>query len=240
MTTRERQWAVGAIIPARNEARTIRACIESVRAALQRSLYVRDAWIVVVCDSCTDDTADVARRALGDCGEVLVCGAASAGTARRLGVQLIKAHFANVPASRLWLANTDADTCVPRDWLTCQLALAQHGWAAIAGIVRIDVMDEGGDVERDFNANYRINADGSHEHVHGANFGVRADAYLQAGGWGDKPLAEDHCLWARLGAQQSPRLSTASVVVTTSGRLMGRASGGFADTLRAQVTRRHG
>jgi hypothetical protein len=37
--------------------------------------------------------------------------------------------------------------------------------------------------------------DGTHPHVHGANLGIRADAYSDAGGWNDLTVAEDHCLW---------------------------------------------
>lgn len=55
------------------------------------------------------------------------------------------------------------------------------------------------------------------------------------GAWRHIALAEDHCLWSRLNAGKWPTLSTSDVVVTTSGRLTGRAMGGFADTLRAKI-----
>lgn len=232
------RWTVGVIIPARNEEATIEECLNSILTALRATPGVRDTWTVVVCDSCTDGTAPKARRILGSAGEIIECEARSAGSARRIGADAIARHFLHVPACELWLANTDADTSVSPDWITQQLAYARNGWAAIAGIVRLDT-GEGADARvADVFREYQLNADGTHCHVHGANIGVRSDAYVSAGGWGDKPLAEDHCLWGRLGERRWPRLATAAVVVTTSGRLVGRAIGGFADTLRAQVALR--
>ena len=55
-----------------------------------------------------------------------------------------------------------------------------------------------------FRETYEIRPDGSHPHVHGANLGVRADAYLRAGGWADLRTAEDHDLWRRLLGSGEP------------------------------------
>ena len=84
-----------------------------------------------------------------------------------------------------------------------------------------------------FRSSYVIGEDGAHPHVHGANIGVRADAYLGAGGWAALATAEDHDLWTRLDSQGHERLSDASLQVVTSGRRKGRAPMGFADALAA-------
>ena len=235
MSRCEARWSVGVVVPARNEAETIGVSIASVRAALA-SCHLLGSWIVVACDSCTDGTASIARDALGHSGEVIECQFGSAGAARRRGVDALSTRFNNIPRERLWIANTDADTIVPSDWIARQLPFADKGWAAIAGIVRVDLIDgrAGSIVDRVF-ADYAVECDGSHSHVHGANLGVRADAYISVGAWRNVALAEDHCLWSRLKAAQWPTLSTADLVVTTSGRLTGRAAGGFADTLRAKL-----
>jgi glycosyltransferase involved in cell wall biosynthesis len=229
-------WSVAVVIPALNEEAAIRSCIESV---LESSLLVEHLsalWVVVVADSCTDRTACRARAALGDCGEVLECHAGSPGTARQRGVEKALQHFESIDASRLWIANTDADSCVPPDWLDRHLRLAEEGIAAIAGIVRVEnVPGYGTEMAQRLLADYEVAADGTHPHVHGANLGVRADAYLDAGGWSQLAVAEDHCLWGRI-RQRGWRLSScAQSVVVTSGRLVGRARGGFADTLRAKA-----
>jgi glycosyltransferase involved in cell wall biosynthesis len=235
MSKLEARWAVGVVIPARNEEEHIVASVASTRSALAACAGLLDAWIVVVCDSCTDQTAHRARVALEDAGEVIECSAGTVGQARAIGVDAVSVRFTQVAQDQVWIANTDADTTVPPDWIARQLPFADKGWAAIAGIVRVDSIDGAeGSVDAVF-ADYAIAEDGSHAHVHGANLGVRADAYASVGAWRHIALAEDHCLWSRLKAGRWPTLSTSDVVVTTSGRLTGRAVGGFADTLRAKL-----
>jgi len=169
---------------------------------------------------------------------VLECAPRSPGSARRQGSALALEHFRHVDTARLWLANTDADTTVPADWLERQLELAARGVAAVAGIVRVEsVPDCDKWTLRRLFEDYRVEEDGQHPHVHGANLGVRADAYLDSGGWSDLAVAEDHCLWRRLQAREWTTQSSADSVVMTSGRLQGRARGGFADTLRLKLER---
>ena len=88
---------------------------------------------------------------------------------------------------------------------------------------------------RIFNNTYTVEPDGTHKHVHGANMAVRADAFLDAGGWSNRGLAEDQCLWRRLRCRGWRIASPSNSVVVTSARMRGRARGGFADTLRLQV-----
>lgn len=232
-----RGWTLGVVVPARNEESSIAACLESVLEALDRAgPTVRDSWVTVVADSCHDATAENARRMLRGCGSVLECPVASPGEARRLGVAEILTHFAETPYSQVWIANTDADTCVSLDWITCQLELADNGYCGVAGIVRVDTV--AGLSRETLNAllaSYTIHADGSHPHVHGANLGVRADAYVDAGCWSAIALAEDHCLWSRVRARGWPTAACSKTIVHTSGRLQGRATGGFADSLRTSI-----
>jgi hypothetical protein len=89
-------------------------------------------------------------------------------------------------------------------------------------------------------ADYLAMPDGTHAHVHGANLGVRADAYVDAGGWPQLALAEDHCLWLRIKARGWPVIAASASIVCTSGRLVGRAMGGFADTLRVNAEKMYG
>jgi glycosyltransferase involved in cell wall biosynthesis len=226
-------WSVGIVIPAQNEEDTIEACIESILDSC-RHAELEDYRIVIVADSCTDLTTVRARQALADAGEVLQCEANSAGTARHLGVEAVLRFFKKRALSRIWLANTDADTTVPQDWLAVQLALAHSGVTGIAGIVRLH--ENGAAAAHElYRQTYLTAADGTHSHVHGANLSMRADAYIDAGGWSHRPLAEDHCLWQRLRRRGWRLSSPVSSVVMTSARLNGRAPGGFADTLRANI-----
>jgi glycosyltransferase involved in cell wall biosynthesis len=235
MTRIAHEWSIGVIVPAQNEEETIKVCIESIIAAAGHSGRANSLWIVVVADACTDATAQIARRELGTFGRVLECNVRSAGTARRLGVEAVLEHFRGVDAHSIWLANTDADTSVPVDWIDIQLAFADEGVTGVAGIVQLNT-EECLKAHEIFGSTYHIRSDGTHTHVHGANIAVRADAYLDVGGWRDLALSEDHCLWGRLRSRGWRVLSSVRSVVLTSARLVGRARGGFADTLAAQIT----
>jgi cellulose synthase/poly-beta-1,6-N-acetylglucosamine synthase-like glycosyltransferase len=226
-------WSVGIVVPAQNEQETIEACIASVLASCHHA-KLRDFRIVIVADCCTDLTVRRAQCALGEAGELLEIRAGSAGTARRLGVAAALRFFKDRDSSRIWLANTDADSVVPRDWLALQLMLADSGVTGIAGIVHLHENGEAAAHEL-YRRTYLIGADGTHSHVHGAKLSMRADAYLDAGGWSHRSLAEDHCLWQRLRRRGWRLSSPASSVVITSARLIGRAPGGFADTLRTNI-----
>ncbi len=232
------RWSIGVVIPARNEEATIAACIDSVLVAGETHRRRGDLWVVVVADTSSDHTASLARTAIGSCGEVIEATAGSAGAARRLGVAAVMKRFRGVEPQRIWLANTDADTCVCRDWIDVQLRLADQGVTGVAGIVRLE---PGGtpEMHEAFRQSYAIGEDGTHTHVHGANIAVRADAYLDIGGWTDRTVAEDHCLWRRLHRRGWRVTSPASSVVITSARLKGRAAGGFADTMKARIAARH-
>jgi len=229
-------WHLGVVIPARNEERTIARCIASVLASGAATNRCRGIWIAVVADRCTDRTVELARHELVCHGQVIECAAGSAGAARRIGAAAVLRHFEGTCLERVWLANTDADTHVPLEWIDTHLQLADDHAEAVAGIVELDSEGLNNDVRELFARSYAVRADGTHTHVHGANFGVRADAYLDAGGWSDLAVAEDHCLWGRLRRRGSRLLSCAASVVHTSGRLQGRAIGGFADTLRRGLT----
>src|ERR1700759_1082872 len=119
-------WTVGVIIPACNEQETIEACIASVLQALHAA-EVEEYWIVVIADDCHDRTVERAQRALGSRGEVAIVKFNSAGAARRAGVARVRVRFAEMDLSRLWLANTDADTTVSESWIRVQLLLAEEG-----------------------------------------------------------------------------------------------------------------
>ena len=115
-----------------------------------------------------------------------------------------------------------------------QLLFAEEGVEAVAGIISVDTFSEHGPaVEKRFYSTYAIDPDGRHSHVHGANLGIRADAYLRVGGWANLATAEDHDLWNRLVMTASSLVSAAALRVTTSGRRTGRAPNGFADALAA-------
>ena len=224
-------WHIAVLIPARDEEVLLPRCLRSVLQAQELLPAHVTSDIIVVSDTCSDGTASIARRLLRSQGAVIELHAGNVGSARAMAAKTALARFRG-EAARCWLANTDADCEVPATWLLDQLALAQHGYSAVAGIVDVDCFEEHLPVvEARFRMTYQINADGTHPHVHGANLGMRADAYLAAGGWNPLTTAEDHDLWGRLRACAGPHLSDARLQVLTSGRRVGRAPLGFAGAL---------
>lgn len=229
----EGSWDVAILIPARDEEELLPRCLRSVLIAAGQLPDCVRSNIIVVSDSSTDRTSHIATALLGRRGAVVNVQAGNVGNARRLAADYALGSRQG-RLKRVWLANTDADCIIPSSWLCDQLRLADDGVEAIAGTVRVDGFEEHGpEVAERFRSSYAIGSDGTHPHVHGANLGVRADAYLRAGGWSDLVTAEDHDLWGRLRRQSSRMASTASIQVTTSGRRVGRAPHGFAGALAA-------
>lgn len=221
------------LIPARDEEVLLPRCLRAVQKA-RLALGVRVSTdVIVVSDHSTDRTLHIARSTLGDPGLALEAGGNGVGAARALAAD-VALQRAKVSAHHCWLANTDADTEVPEDWLLDQLRLANDGCDAVAGIVDVlDFSDHPPAVASLFRHSYAIHSDGTHPHIHGANLGLRGDVYRKAGGW--KPLltAEDHDLWLRVAAGGFCCVKDARLRVVTSGRLEGRAPSGFAGALAA-------
>lgn len=224
---------VAILIPACNEEELLPRCLSSVlhACALLPTTVTYD--VVVAVDASQDRTLQIAEQMLVGHGTAIQINAGCVGEARMRAAETAL-HGYDGPVDGCWMANTDADCVVPERWLTDQLALAQMGIEAIAGIIDVDTFTEHAPyVKERFYSTYATHADGTHPHVHGANLGVRADAYRKVGGWGNLATAEDHDLWKRLqdgGARSAP---VSALVVITSGRREGRASSGFAEALAA-------
>jgi glycosyltransferase involved in cell wall biosynthesis len=227
----DQPWHVAILIPARNEETLLPRCLNSVLEACTVLPITVTVDVVVVCDSSTDLTFRIAEEILSEHGVVVTTESGVVGHARALAAQVALQRYSG-QTRRCWLANTDADCCVPKSWLIDQLFLANQGLETVAGVVDVDSFEEHEiGTELRFRNRYTIHADGSHPHVHGANLGVRADVYLRCGGWKGLATAEDHDLWNRLITMAALRISTATVKVMTSGRRVGRAPHGFADAL---------
>jgi glycosyltransferase involved in cell wall biosynthesis len=228
-----RNWHIAVLIPARNEESLLPRCLQSIAVARAMLPSSVTSDVVVISDCSTDRTIELARAILGTEGIALHTDAGRVGMTRSLAARVALGRQTGL-LSQCWLANTDADCEVPATWLLDHLQIARKGYTAVAGIVDVhDFSEHLPTVEERFRRSYRIEADWTHPHVHGANMGIRADAYLTAGGWGTLDTAEDHDLWGRLRAVDGLHLSDARLQVITSGRRVGRAPLGFAGALAA-------
>jgi glycosyltransferase involved in cell wall biosynthesis len=219
--------AAGVVVPAHNEETLLPACLTALhRAACQVSVPVH---VLVAADSCTDRTAAVARA----CGaRVIGIRARSVGTARAAGMRELLRLTAGPAPAATWLATTDADTVVPPSWLQRQVAHADRGWDVVLGTVTVaDWSEHPRHVPAAFAARYE-SGDRPHGHVHGANLGIRASAYLAAGGFRSLRTAEDHALVAAAAEAGCSVLSAGDVPVETSARRHARAPRGFSHLLR--------
>jgi glycosyltransferase involved in cell wall biosynthesis len=220
---------VAVVIPAANEERRIGRCLSAVAAA-RRHLYHTNPAIavraVVVLDGCQDRTAMIAAASRDVHTVVITLG--SVGAARRAGVSA--ALVGAGPPSEMWLANTDADSQVPVNWLTGMVTEAHLCAHVVLGTV-VPGRDLGPRSRAEWLSRHHLR-DG-HPHVHGANFGIRADAYLNLGGWPSVVTGEDTELARRAARTGHLRISrTASIPVVTSVRQDGRAPQGFSSYLR--------
>ncbi|MGV8895124.1 MAG: glycosyltransferase [Rhodoglobus sp.] len=214
-------------IPARDEEALIGRCLESVLAA--RALVDIPVHVIVAADGCLDATARVARSFDGVV--VTEIDSSNVGTARataaRTALELTECDPGNV-----WMANTDADSVVPPNWLFEQARLADSGIDVMIGTVRPDFEELSVEQERAWHARHIPGEPNGH--VHGANLGVRASTYLAAGGYEALPEHEDVDLVARLRAV-GRTMASDSCEVVTSGRKFGRTPGGYARYLREDL-----
>jgi glycosyltransferase involved in cell wall biosynthesis len=226
--------ALVVVIPAHNEEALIGAALaamqEAVRFARKTDPLAPHVEIVVVADACTDRTIEIASEFVG----VRVCAVAgrNVGAARATGVRLALEQL-DCAFSEVWIANTDADSVVPYNWITSQTDLARRGYTGMIGTVRPDFADLSSAQIRVWRATHTVGEPNGH--VHGANLGVRADAYLQVGGFCAEPAHEDVTLVERLVSAGHLLLPSDDCEVITSGRREGRAPEGYADYLRATL-----
>lgn len=217
------------VVPARNEERRIGEALRAI-AASRLDLAVFDPAVtvrtVVALDRCTDGTAAV----VGGFPDVLAVTSAAGmvGAARRTGVRAALAE-PDVRPSRTWIATTDADSRVPPEWLRHHLEIARGGADLLLGTVLPDPAELDDDAFEAWLVQHP-QVDG-HPYIHGANLGIRADRYLQVGGFRRVREHEDVLLAAAVRSSGGMVVSPGARPVLTSARMAGRTPGGFAGYL---------
>ncbi len=197
------------VIPARDEERSIAACL----AALAAQTVPREAFeTILVLDVCADGTAHVAERSAATLGLplTLVQGPGrGAGAARRTGMDLAAARLLALGLEDGLIACTDADSRPDRRWLECQLRHVRAGGQAIAGLIELDP-EESERLppnvlrRRERDAAQRLgrirSADptAAHHHFAGASMAVTAGVYRDVGGLEPVVGLEDAVFAARL------------------------------------------
>ena len=232
------------IVPAHNEAAEIEGCLRSILAAADAGaspgLSVR---IIAVADDCMDATLSIIDRVAADRPEVipLVVPYGNVGRARNAAGQLAlewAAEGSGDPgAADLWLAFTDADSRVPTNWLVSHLAHARRGADCVVGTVAPRSEPGNADLVSAWYSLHRLADD--HDHVFGANLGIRGSVFAAVGGCPPDSVGEDEALVAAVTSAGRVVHRTDDCRVITSARLQGRCHGGFAAYLRDLVRDGH-
>ena len=217
---------IGVVVPAHDEEAHIATTVAAIRvAACHPALQGEPVQVLIVLDSCSDATGPIARS-LGV--RTLAVDARNVGQARGAGARVLLDEGAR------WLSFTDADTRVSPEWLMRQLEIDADVVCGSIGVDDWSVHGHYADSLRAHFARTYTDADG-HRHVHGANLGVAAKAYVRAGGFPALACSEDVALVEALKETGARIAWSAAPRVSTSARHDARARGGFGDTLLAVI-----
>lgn len=246
-------------IPARDEEQRLPVLIE----ALGRQTWLttrRKLAVTIVLNNCVDASAQAAALAARRAPKLAVTlieitfspTKDHAGSARRLAMQTALAAVAQ-PA-RAVLLTTDADAVPVPDWIDANLRAIGQGADAVGGLIIGDAAEEarlgpGFQRRAKLQWHYAELADRlaslidpvahdpwpRHRDHTGASLAVRGDVCVRVGGLPALPFREDLGFVSRLCRAGFRLRHDPAVRVGVSARLVGRAPGGMADTLRCWV-----
>jgi glycosyltransferase involved in cell wall biosynthesis len=232
-----RTRALGVVLPVHNEEDLLDAALNS----LQDTFTLIRGWridhqLVIVLDSCTDTSAQIVeqwyhrRRGESNSPEVTVVTSEShnVGFARALGCATLLDTWHRLDPATIWIATTDADSRVPKEWLKAQVL--QHELGVNLWCGRVSVSDWSSRLEgtsEQWQREYEEEADP----IHGTSLGCNAEIYLASGGFRPIESSEDRDLCRRLQALGAVVHFDSSVPVVTSARRDARAPLGFAHAL---------
>ena len=247
-------------IPIKNEKSYLASCLDAL--ASQREVTgARLPWgsfgILLLLNNCDDGTADVARARAPDFPaplRIIECdlppSLAHAGGARRLALDEA-AKWLECAGGQGLLLTTDADSRVAPCWIAANLAACARGADAVAGQIRLDP-DDAARLPKHLQRRGRLEATYGnqlteiaaildprphnpwphHATASGASLAVTLATYRRIGGLPQLALGEDRGLITALEMHDARTRFAPEIEVITSGRLVGRAPGGVADTIR--------
>ncbi|AMN50251.1 glycosyltransferase [Psychrobacter sp. P2G3] len=210
---------IAIVIPAHNEAMTIANCLASVQTAIAQLPSTIAAYPLVVLDSCTDETLTIVK---GTGVDYISYDYRCVGRVRDLGIRHAITHGAT------WIACTDADSVVTKDWLVQQIThITDQPTDMICGVVSVDSwVNLTPQTRADYMAHYQDMM--GHRHIHGANLSFSSEAYLTVGGFAPLRCHEDVDLVKKFESKGYAITWSNRVRVITSSRLDARATEGFA------------
>jgi GT2 family glycosyltransferase len=247
-------------IPAKNEAARLGTCLSALAAQTDpfgRSLSPGAFGVLIYANNCSDDSADIARRAFSDkpfpikvVEATLPPENAHAGGARRRAMDLAADWLKECKTPNGVILTTDADSQVSTNWIFANLEAIAEGADAVLGHLAFDEDGDSlpahlrrrGEMEGAYESlltkiSARLDPQEAnpwphHSTISGASVAVTRRMYLSVGGLPDIPLGEEKAFVAQLRRHDARIRFSPDVSIVTSARLSGRAAGGVADTLR--------
>jgi hypothetical protein len=242
-------------IPVRNEEEHIVDCLLALKHQSYRARY----GVVLLLNNCIDRTLDKVRSLRSQLSipvltldVTLPPKAANAGYARRLALSCAALH---APDDGI-LMTTDADGRVYPDWIAANAAAITAGADAVVGQIELDQADADRIPARLHEDDAKecaydrlldqihayLDPDPSdpwprHTDHSGASIAVTLAAYQRAGGIPPIPSAEDRAFIEALRRVDGRVRHAPEVRVVVSGRILGRAFGGMADTIRRRLAK---
>lgn len=231
-----RTCAVGVVVPVHDEQELLGDALTALgRAFEQLGRRKLELKVVLVLDDCHDLSATLARdwQTLEQSQNALevtivASSARNVGAARALGCQVLLAHWSQMDHSKIWIATTDADSQVPKDWLCAQVAQHDCGVDYWSGRVSVTNWSEHSPATRQ---RWQYEYDREKLPVHGANMGFNAAVYLSQGGFPALETGEDRALHNALMTHAVHTFIDSDLPVVTSARRRARAPSGFAHAL---------
>lgn len=249
-------------VPVCNEADRILRCLEALSAQRSLSGHLLPAGltrVVLLTNNCTDRSYELVQHHMDELevaislfDVVMPKSKRNAGKARRL---VNHAAIELLVSEQGLLFMTDADSAVPPHWIASYRRLLRNGYEAVAGSVALhptdcDQLDAALRARGQLEATYTELLDQldtlidpiphdpwpRHYNASGANIAVRLDALAEIPDFPDVACGEDRLFIRSLEAHGRRVRHDCDTRVLTSGRLIGRAKGGMADTLQRRIT----
>ena len=239
-------------IPVRNEEARLRSCLDALSTQTRRP----DS-ILLFLNNCTDDSLEICQRSVQSLPNIKIVecylddNEASAGEARRRAYE----HALTLAEDGVILT-TDADTMVPKTWISDNLDEINGGADCVCGMAKIsEEIDSARQPRLEFDdMRERMLASlqdeiasivdpdpydtwPRHQQHSGASIAVRAQVLRRAGGAPRVASGEDRALVAKLALFDARIRHAPQIQVTVSGRLQGRAAGGMAETIKRRLSR---
>lgn len=239
-------------IPAKNEAERILACLRALACQT-----CRPETVLVLANNCSDETAAIASKATSEFPYRLQVirhcfpeQNAHAGYARRLAMALCEQMALRDGV----LLTTDADAMPAPDWIERNCKAIVDGADLVCGRVELDPR-EARLIPAHLHADHalerrfvelldriadRLDPDPAdplprHTEAAGASLAVTTTAFRRVGGIPAVPSGEDRAFVRALASVDARIRHDPSVLVLVSGRTVGRAAGGMADTIRRRI-----